>query len=81
MSRINLLKKKGRNIIEAMATSYEVRASMLYKALGWSRQRYYESLKSKNGLMLEPQQVDKLAEVLNITPLQLKGFLAEYYFG
>ncbi len=73
--------RAGRNVLEGIAIFYEVRPSLIYKAMQWSRQRYFQSLKGKKPIPLPQEKIAALAEALNITPLQLKGFLAEYYFG
>lgn len=74
--------KKKHHILEVICNEFGIPPARLYEAIGWSRQRFYYACKyGKGDSLFTPEMVRGVAEVANITPLQLKSFLAEYYFG
>lgn len=74
--------RKKTNILEEVLKEYHGKKSCIYKALGWSRQRYkYWKDKGEATFLMNSENIEALAKALNITPLELKTFLFKKFIG
>lgn len=69
-----------KNIIRALSQRFNVKPSVVYKALGWSRQRYWDTVKNNRPVPLEHRMIILLSEALRVSEEELKVFVLNHLF-